>query len=241
MIQLDFSHIPPPVPDMEVVDCTHISGTSRYCDPDSEKALSDLVGGRFSGIHFIDSGNYHYLTKVFTDSIRRPFDLMLLDHHPDMQEPVFPQLLSCGGWVRNMLDSNQFLNNVIMIGIDRKLSSLPRAFPDRISVICEDEVDGAIASRTFPGRDGAIPGKQLPLYISIDKDVLSTDFARTDWDQGSMTLDGMEAILKAYACRREIIGVDICGCFPFQDGGTEADCSLNLSADRSIMRMLEDL
>ena len=242
MIQLDFSHVPPPVKDMEVIDCTHIPGTSRYCDSDAEKVLSKLIAGRYSGIHFIDSGNYHYLTKLFTDPIPYPFDLLLLDHHPDMQEPAFAQLLSCGGWLRNMLESNRFLNKVVIAGIDRKLSSLAMDFPGRVTVICEDEVDDVVKSGIFPGNnDEENQTARVPLYISIDKDVLSKDFASTDWDQGTMTLESLEALLKAYSAGREIIGADICGCFPESEGGTCEDASLNLDADRRILRILKGL
>ena len=77
--------------------------------------------------------------------------------------------------------------------------------------------------------------------ISIDKDVLSKDFASTDWDQGTMTLESLEALLKAYSAGREIIGADICGCFPESEGGTCEDASLNLDADRRILRILKGL
>ena len=40
------------------------------------------------GIHFLDSGNYHYVTKIMTDRIDEPFSLILFDHHTDMQSPM---------------------------------------------------------------------------------------------------------------------------------------------------------
>ena len=51
------------------------------------------------GVHFIDSGNYHYLTKFWTDKLETPFSLIVFDHHPDMQPPLFDNILSCGSWV----------------------------------------------------------------------------------------------------------------------------------------------
>ena len=53
--------------------------------------------------------------------------------------------------------------------------------------------------------------KDIPIYISIDKDVLSEDYAITDWDQGDMTIDEMISLLKDITKDRQIIGVDICG------------------------------
>ena len=49
------------------------------------------------------------------------------------------------------------------------------------------------------------------IYISIDKDALSPDHAATNWDQGSLSLEHMKAIIEALAQGRKIIGVDICG------------------------------
>ena len=40
-----------------------------------------IAGYPAEGIHFIDSGNYHYLTKLWTDKLRVPFSLIVFDHH----------------------------------------------------------------------------------------------------------------------------------------------------------------
>jgi hypothetical protein len=53
--------------------------------------------------------------------------------------------------------------------------------------------------------------KDLPIYISIDKDVLCTDDAITDWDQGDMKLSTMLDMLSELCGNHKIIGVDICG------------------------------
>ena len=58
--------------------------------------------------------------------------------------------------------------------------------------------------------------KFLPLYISVDKDVLCTEDAQTTWSQGDMRLttlvSGVQTVLE---CAKEssgkIAGVDICG------------------------------
>ena len=51
----------------------------------------------------------------------------------------------------------------------------------------------------------------LPVYLSLDLDVLSKQYARTDWDQGAMTLPEMETALRALTASRRILGVDLCG------------------------------
>ncbi len=51
----------------------------------------------------------------------------------------------------------------------------------------------------------------LPVYLSIDKDVLSEEYARTNWDQGQLSLKLLQEILQWICSRNRILGVDICG------------------------------
>ena len=76
------------------IDCRDIQGTNCYCDEEGEQALRRKIAP-FSAeaIHFIDSGNYHYMTKLWTEKLREPFVLAVADHHPDMQPPLFQELL----------------------------------------------------------------------------------------------------------------------------------------------------
>ena len=52
---------------------------------------------------------------------------------------------------------------------------------------------------------------RTPIYISIDKDVLSPKFAVTNWDQGSLSLKKIKELFQIIATKQEIIGIDICG------------------------------
>ena len=54
-------------------------------------------------------------------------------------------------------------------------------------------------------------GKELPVYLSIDKDVLCLEDARTNWDQGEMKLEEMEKMIKQVFQKRNVLGADICG------------------------------
>lgn len=51
----------------------------------------------------------------------------------------------------------------------------------------------------------------LPVWVTIDKDVLGPDEAITNWDQGAMPLTNLLTALTAIASVRRILGVDICG------------------------------
>ncbi|MBO6282908.1 MAG: hypothetical protein J6M63_03135 [Pseudobutyrivibrio sp.] len=166
---------------IEIIECGDIEGTRCYLDDYAkEELLKRMECAAINGLHFIDSGNYHYLTLLWLTKINSPFNLILFDHHPDNQPPSFGQITSCGGWVLEATTELPNLKQVFTFGVGD--------IPD-ISQIPTD----------------------IPLYISIDKDVLSTDYAITDWDQGDMTIDEMIDYLKGITKNRHIIGVDISG------------------------------
>ena len=72
--------------DFRWLDCRDLRGTSCYCDEEAVKQLRERMAAYSPcGIHLIDSGNYHYVSKLWTDRLERPFSLVLFDHHPDMQ------------------------------------------------------------------------------------------------------------------------------------------------------------
>ena len=255
------------------LDCTKIVGTDCYCDDDAIKEINELIDNAESNsksecsienrdnstndiapqpsIHFFDNGNYHYMSKLWTDRVQEPFTLIVFDHHPDMQPPRFGGILSCGGWVKEVLDNNKFIQSVIIIGVkdelvetvreelsqsgessilekvtfikESKLSTLP-------SIICSDSVN------VFSSN----------LYISIDKDALSPVYAATNWDQGSLTLDALKDCITALTTGRKILGVDICGerahDFESDEHHTvqEAD-SLNSELNRELVEFLQKI
>ncbi len=174
------------------IDCTDIDGSDCYCDSEATKMIRNRIADLpVNAVHFIDSGNHHYITKFWTDRIRSDFILAVADHHPDMQLPLFEDILSCGGWVRKVLDTNPFLKEVWFIGVAPEYE-LPR----EKYRICR-----------YPEK----PSPVLPVYISIDKDVLSPEVITTNWDQGTMTYNQLQTVLKEIMNRHRVLGVDICG------------------------------
>ena len=90
----------------------------------------------------------------------------------------------------------------------------------------------------FPALD-ALP--RLPVYLSLDLDVLSDRFARTDWDQGAMTLGEMQTALRALAASRRILGVDLCGGNTPEKGASPEDLALNASTGEALYGIFRDL
>lgn len=90
----------------------------------------------------------------------------------------------------------------------------------------------------FPALD-SLPA--LPVYISIDLDVLSKEFARTDWDQGDMTLEELSGAIRRLAAAHRILGVDLCGGNTPEKGASPADLALNASAGEALFGLFRDL
>ena len=199
---------------LNVIDCSKISGTNCMCDDGAMSEIRSIIREHEIGadeIHFIDNGNYHYMSAIMLEQVKEPFSLVVFDHHPDMQPPMFGDILSCGGWVLYALENNPNIRDVHIIGADRKLiDELPddvreRAyFYDAYDVIC---------------RRDYFPETQFPVYISVDKDVVTPDEITTNWDQGEMRVSELLATIDSFFDERKVIGVDICGeCAPEQEG-----------------------
>lgn len=188
------------------VDCTQVEGTDCYCDTEAEKQLKELMADQpLEAVHWIDSGDYHYLSKLWTDRITEPFTLVVLDHHPDMQRPMFGELLSCGSWVRVALEQNPMLRQVCIMGMDDKLMEETTGFGDKVRVVSESDL-------LHQPTDKIIKAIQIdyPVYLSIDKDVMTLNECTTNWDQGSMSWKLLEALLR-HLMQHKVLGVDICG------------------------------
>jgi hypothetical protein len=80
----------------------------------------------------------------------------------------------------------------------------------------------------------------LPLYLSVDLDVLSPAYARTDWDQGRMTLNELSGALRRLRVGRRIIGVDLCGGNVPEKGASPEDLALNASTGEALWEIFRD-
>ena len=87
------------------VSLQEVSGTNCYCDEEAMKFLKKKIADYSpNGIHFLDSGNYHYMSRIWIEKIGSPFGLVVFDNHTDMQPPAFGGLLSCGGWIASSIE-----------------------------------------------------------------------------------------------------------------------------------------
>ncbi len=192
----------------EVISFRDIEGTDGYCSDEAKEEIRKRISNLpCEGIHYLDSGNYHYLSQFWLEKIRQPFQLAMLDHHTDMQPSALLPLTSCGNWLLETLDTNPYLRKVWLIGPPEQ-SYLELSPEDRKRVIYIDEEASNTASipELLKNFDSV-----LPVYLSVDKDVLSENVLSTNWDQGTMTLERIEEWIAYFAHHGQVIGLDLCG------------------------------
>ncbi|MFA6835003.1 MAG: arginase family protein [Fibrobacteraceae bacterium] len=187
------------------LDCSQISGTDSYLDSGAEVEIKKLIQSfPADGIHFIDSGNYHYISRLWTDRIQKEFNLVVFDHHSDMQEPIFGDVLSCGSWIKSVLDTNPFISKVFLFGVSEEhAKEIGKEYGNKVFVQTEKECEKFIL---IPS---GLFGENI--YISIDKDVLGKAEAETNWDQGNLSLDIILKSIQEMSQKASIFGIDICG------------------------------
>lgn len=188
------------------IDCSGIRGTDGYCDSEAAcKIREQIADYPPEGIHFIDSGNHHYVSFFWTEKITEPFCLIVFDHHSDMQAPMFSDFLSCGSWILEAIENNVNLKKVVLVGLSRaQEEKIDERYRSKVNCIDDERL------HTNPEMFSQLCG-DIPVYISIDKDVLSKSVVDTSWDQGSMNLYELRRMLRCILNADKVIGMDVCG------------------------------
>lgn len=217
------------------LDFSGLQGKNCYCDDSAEKLIRERIKNMSpQGLHFIDSGNYHYATKFWIDKIKEKFNLIVIDYHSDMQEPAFYSILSCGSWIAQCLENNTYIDKIILMGISKEQKeTLTGKYKDRL--ICIDNEQ--IKKNDFLELQGL--NRKYPVYISIDKDVLSRNILETNWSQGDMKLTELKSILHGIIPKQNIIGIDLCGECANEEGKLRA-VQRNDEVNANLLRFLKN-
>jgi arginase family enzyme len=190
----------------EDIDLQQLQHTNLMCEEESLAVMESLLQNRSQkGIIFIGSGNYHYVSYLLLKEVTKPFTLVLFDNHSDLgtEQDQADHLLSCGSWVSYALKEVPLLQKVVIIG---PTSILPHHFTHPRVVLFP-----------FDGRHQYSVKSILSVihtqnvYISIDKDVLNTTEAVTNWDQGGMNMETLSHYLDYILEHKQAEGIDICG------------------------------
>jgi hypothetical protein len=205
-----------------------------------ERALADRVDSDMDAepsVTLYGSGDFHHVSLALVRRQPRPFNLLVLDKHPDWMRAV--PFLHCGTWLYHAARL-PMVQRVFHVGGDLDFDNAFRWLaPWRL--LRSGKITVYPALRRF--ERGAWQGvvhepvrhqpelctsmerlKQLlepvradlarwPLYISVDKDVLVQSDAVVNWDSGHLTLAEADVIVRAFveAARGNVSGMDLCG------------------------------
>jgi arginase family enzyme len=265
LVNFTNTYIKEDYPGFEFVDCSDISGTDMYLDDEAHKEIKDRLKGAakayaveasaaddkssvktYEGIHLIDSGNYHHMSRVFTEDIDEPYELVFFDNHTDMKPAMF-DMLSCGSWAKEVLEKDDKLVRMVMIGPPQKsVDELDEEIRNNSKLLIFSGEALAEVGKTLNlaaldyNAATKVNGEKLPVYISVDKDVLSTHEVMTNWDQGEMSLETLLNMIREICTDRKVLGADICGLLPASSGEAE---SLKASEAGKItdLKIIEEL
>ena len=220
-----------------IVDLTALPQSNLYCaDTTFRRIVALLPPDAHRGISLLGNGNHHYAALALIARHTEPFTLILVDHHTDCAagDPDTP--LSCGSWVRFALRNVATLAHVVLIGPPTaSLAEIPAELRPRITHF----PDAAALEPSVLLR--AIPTDAI--HLSVDKDALAPSDARTNWDQGDLTLDQLLPLVSALRRGKNLRGADLCGEWPtspLDQFQPEARTALALN-EQANLRLIETL
>ncbi len=188
-------------------------------------------------ITLLGSGDFHHLTLALLRRVRHPFNLLVLDKHPDWMRG-FP-ILHCGTWLHHAAKLPN-VRRIFHLGGDMDFDNAWRWLAPTAQLHA-GKIVALPAFRTFKkGFWRDLPHKPLranfdapinherleellwrhldeldclPLYISLDKDVMWMPESVVNWDSGYLDLTEVQEILQFFlkAAGNDLIGMDILG------------------------------
>ncbi|HEV2623293.1 MAG TPA: arginase family protein [Frateuria sp.] len=231
-VVLDIDHSVGPLADRLVVPLEHWQEALRFgCTLSTLARFRRVLDETLPTAHgtvLLGSGDFHHLSWPLIERThaRTPFQVVVLDNHPDNMRYAFG--VHCGSWVRRVAMLPQ-VSQVHVVGItsgdigrahawENYLAPLRRG---KLSYWCLDVDVGwarrlglAHAFHRFDDPQALVAGflaarRQLPTYLSIDKDVFAPEVARTNWDQGRLQLEHGLALIDGL--QGGLVGSDITG------------------------------
>ncbi|CAM2939680.1 Arginase/agmatinase/formimionoglutamate hydrolase, arginase family [Legionella steigerwaltii] len=163
-------------------------------------------------ITLLGSGDFHHLSYFFLERIKEPFNLVVFDNHTDCS--FMPPKFHCGNWLYTAAQLPQ-CKQILHIGATEGYSWFDRLLG--LNQLVRQKHFIAFSAQDMQNQ--GMKGYQnvlhqidtnLPIYISVDKDVLSAQEIETDWDQGILKITDFFEMLTLLAQYR-IIGADITG------------------------------
>ncbi len=202
-----------------------------------QRELDRLSGPPRPQLTFFGSGDFHHVSLALLGQVRTPCNLLVLDKHPDWMRGV--PLLHCGTWLWHAAALPQ-VRRIYHVGGELDFDNRFRWLaPWRLLYAGKVRVIPAI--RQFRGRRWSrvehnalrerpeepadrhrvahclAPFREelakYPLYVSLDKDVVSAAEAVVNWDSGYLTTVEALSIIEAFAAAAggRLAGIDVVG------------------------------
>jgi hypothetical protein len=205
-----------------------------------ERTLADRLGGptdQSPELTLCGSGDFHHVSLALVRRQTQPFNLLVVDNHPDWMRGV--PFLHCGTWLQHAAQL-PLVQHIFHAGGDvdfdnswRWLAPWPALRSGKITVFpavrrfAARAWTGIETEPLRPTLDESMTAERIedllqpyrlalarwPLYISLDKDVLRSADAAVNWDSGHLELGEVCVVLEAFsrAARGRIAGMDIVG------------------------------
>jgi hypothetical protein len=183
------------------------------------------------------SGDFHHVSLALVRRLREPFNLLVIDNHPDWMHSV--PVLHCGTWVWHAAQL-PLLHTVYHVGGEVDFdnyyrwlapwsflrSGKIRVFPafrrltrGAWSSVPNDCVRSNRSEPTTAERLAQLlePHRtdlaSRPLYISLDKDVMPASEAVVNWDSGHLSFADVRLVVEAFrtAAHGRLLGFDTTG------------------------------
>jgi len=204
-------------------------GCSKKLFASLNKELGDFAEAARDTV-FLGSGDYHHLSHLLISryaQLGKPLQVVLFDNHPDNMR--YPFGIHCGSWVWHV-SRLPFVSQIHVLGITSKDVEAAHGWENHLRNLRSGKVRywcvgrdlgwmnsvGITQSRSFDSTaamldvfSGEITRGKDPIYLTVDKDVLSPEDAHTNWDQGVMRLSELQSVIEMIQPR--IIGSDVTG------------------------------
>jgi hypothetical protein len=204
------------------------------------QALAKALGGDLDAspaLSLIGSGDFHHVSLALAERVPQPFNLLVLDNHPDWMRGI--PFLHCGTWLYhaarlpmvrrifhvggdvdfdnryrwlapwNLLRSKRI---TVFPAVQRFMRGGWRRVPHE-SVRPDPQTPLTAARMAELLEPHRVDLARYPLYVSLDKDVMVAADAPVNWDSGHLREAEVNTILESFehAAGGELAGMDIVG------------------------------
>jgi hypothetical protein len=205
-----------------------------------EASLSMRLGGETDPdrrLTFVGSGDFHHVSLALVRRLTEPFNILLIDNHPDWMRGV--PVVHCGTWLWHACRLPN-VRRIYHVGGDVDFDNGYRYLAPW-TALKAGQITVFPAVRSYrgcgwssvpnaplrePGEERLSPGRleellrphrddlaRWPLYVSLDKDVMGTVDAIVNWDSGHLGLGEVRDILATFVrcADGQLAGMDVVG------------------------------